>query len=74
MARAVRALIDHAIHTWQLNRVEVRVAPENARSKSLVERLGFHEEGVLRQAERIGDDYVDNVVCALLVSDWTAHA
>jgi ribosomal-protein-serine acetyltransferase len=69
MTQAVRALVDHALGTWQLNRVEIRSAPENVRSRAIAERLGFCEEGTLHQAERIGDGYLDNVVYALLASD-----
>ena len=32
VARAVRALVDHAFSVWDLNRVEIRAAPENRRS------------------------------------------
>jgi ribosomal-protein-serine acetyltransferase len=70
MTRAVRALIDHALDRWQINRIELRIAPENSRSRALAERLGFREEGTLRQAERIGDRYLDSVVYAMLAADW----
>jgi ribosomal-protein-serine acetyltransferase len=70
MTRAVEALVEHALRTWKLNRVEVRVAPENRRSRAILERLGFCEEGILRQAERIGERYLDSVVYAMLAPDW----
>ncbi len=70
MTQAAHALVDHALGTWELNRVEIRSAPENLRSRAIAERLGFREEGTLQQAEQIGDRYLDNVVCALLASDW----
>jgi ribosomal-protein-serine acetyltransferase len=74
MTRAVRALVDHALHTWQLHRVEARVAPENVRSRAVLERLGFRQEGTLRQAELVGERYLDNVVYAVLASEWDAPA
>jgi hypothetical protein len=43
-------------------RVEIRAAPANARSRAIPERLGFTQEGTLRQVERGGDRYLDNVV------------
>lgn len=73
MTQAVKALVDHALHTWQLNRVEVRVAADNRRSRAIPKRLGFREEGTLRQAERIGDIYLDSVVYSMLASDWRPH-
>jgi len=43
MTLVVRALVDHALRTWELNRVEVRAAPGNTRSRAIPERLGFQE-------------------------------
>jgi ribosomal-protein-serine acetyltransferase len=70
MTRAVRALVDWAFRGWGLNRVEVLASPGNARSRAVAERLGFTEEGTLRQAERVGERYLDNVVCSVLASEW----
>jgi ribosomal-protein-serine acetyltransferase len=70
MTAAVRALVDHAMGAWKLNRVEIRAAVDNRRSRAIPERLGFRQEGVLRQAERVGDRYLDSVVYAMLAEDW----
>jgi ribosomal-protein-serine acetyltransferase len=67
---AVRALTDHAFEAWKLNRVEIRAAVGNTRSRAIPKRLGFSEEGILRQAELIGERYVDHAVYAMLASDW----
>ena len=53
-----------------LNRVEIRAAVGNERSRSIPERLGFRQEGVLRKAELVGDRYVDHAVYATLASEW----
>jgi ribosomal-protein-serine acetyltransferase len=37
---AVRLLVDHALNTWRLDRVEIVVATENRRSRAIPERLG----------------------------------
>lgn len=66
----VRALVDHAFGSWQLNRVEIRAGVENRRSRVIPERLGFACEGVLREAERVGERYVDQAVYAMLARDW----
>ena len=69
--RAVRALVAHAFETWKLNRVDIRAAVGNAPSRAIPERLGFAEEGVLRQAELLGGGrYVDHAVYAILAEDW----
>jgi ribosomal-protein-serine acetyltransferase len=69
MTEAVRALTLHALEIWKLNRVEIRVATGNSRSAAIPRRLGFTEEGVLRQAERHRDAYEDVAVFALLSRD-----
>jgi ribosomal-protein-serine acetyltransferase len=71
LTRAAARLIDHAIAEWKLNRIEIRAAPDNARSRAVPERLGFVLEGTLREAERVGDRYVDSVVYSMLARDWT---
>jgi len=71
MTAAVRLLTDHALVAWELNRVEIRAASENRRSRAIPERLGFREEGTLCQAERVGPRYVDSVVYSMLSQDWT---
>lgn len=70
VTQAVRALVDHAFRTWKLNRIEIRAGIENERSRAIPGRLGFKQEGVLRQAERIGDRFVDHALYAMLVEDW----
>ncbi|QBD80558.1 N-acetyltransferase [Ktedonosporobacter rubrisoli] len=70
MTRACQAMITYAFHTMKLNKVEIRCATENVRSRAIPERLGFKEEGLIRQAEWLYDHYVDLVVYGLLASEW----
>ncbi len=71
MTEAVFALVGHAFTQWKLNRVEIRADVENARSRAIPERLGFRQEGVLRQAYRVGGDrYSDDAVYSMLASEW----
>ena len=70
MTRAVAALIEHAVSACDLNRIEIRAAVGNARSRAIPQRLGFQEEGTLREAERVGGAYLDIVVYSLLRSEW----
>ena len=67
---ACRALVDHAFSAWTLNRVEVRAAVDNLRSRAVPERLGFTLEGTIRQAEWVNDRYVDHAVYGMLAADW----
>jgi ribosomal-protein-serine acetyltransferase len=70
MTAAVRAYTDHAFRGWKLNRFELRAAAGNRRSRAVAERLRFVEEGVLRQAERVGNRYHDLVVYSALSGQW----
>jgi ribosomal-protein-serine acetyltransferase len=70
MTKAVKLLVDHALAGWRLNRVEIRAASENRRSRALPERLGFEQEGTLREAELVDGRYLDCVVYAMLAADW----
>ena len=55
---------------WELNRIEIRAAVGNARSRAIPERLGFHEEGTLREAELVEGVALDIVVYSMLASQW----
>lgn len=64
MTAAAVILVDHALSVWELDRVEIRAAVENRRSRAVAERLGFREENTLREAEQVGDRFLDQVVYA----------
>jgi ribosomal-protein-serine acetyltransferase len=72
MTAAVRAYLDHAFGACGLQRVELRAAVDNARSRAVAERLGFAEEGVARRSERVGDRHLDLVVYAMLAGAWAS--
>lgn len=50
MAEALRAIFTWAFATMDVDRIEAQVHPDNAPSLVLLERLGFVEEGLLREA------------------------
>jgi ribosomal-protein-serine acetyltransferase len=70
MSAAVKALVDHAFGAWGLHRVVIEAAVENRRSRAIPERLGFTEEGVLREAELVGDRFLDGVLYSMLAPEW----
>lgn len=70
MTASVRALTDHAFGGWRLNRVTIEAAVGNARSRAIPERLGYRQEGILRQSERVGGRYLDGVLYAVLAAEW----
>ena len=46
MTKSVEAFVDYALKELQLNRVEIRAAVENEKSRAIPDRLGFQEEGL----------------------------
>jgi ribosomal-protein-serine acetyltransferase len=70
VTEAIRELLDYAFGPLELHRVELRAAPDNARSLAVAQRLGFTREGVLRDAERVGERWVDSVVHSMLSGEW----
>jgi ribosomal-protein-serine acetyltransferase len=70
MTKVAKALINYAFIHLDLNKVEIRAAVENNKSKNVPERLGFVNEGTIRQAEWLYDHYVDHMVYGILASEW----
>jgi ribosomal-protein-serine acetyltransferase len=70
VTKACKALIDYAFYELELNRVEIRCATGNRRSCAIPQRLGFLQEGVIRQAEWLYDHFVDHLIYGVLASDW----
>jgi len=66
---AVALVCDHAFGPARLHRLQADVRPENARSRRLVERLGFRHEGLLRRYLDIDGDWRDHDTFALLAED-----
>ncbi len=70
MTKSVRALVNYAFCELKLNRVEIRVAEKNRKSRAIPERLCFVKEGCIRQDEWLYDHYVDHIVYGMLAEDW----
>ncbi len=70
MTKVVKALTEYALNYLKLNKVEIRVAVDNKKSRRIPERLGFVNEGCIRQSEWLYDHYVDHVVYGMLAQDW----
>lgn len=70
MTEVARALTDYALNELNLNKVEIRAAVLNKKSRSIPERLNFVNEGCIRQAEWLYDHYVDHVVYGMLAEEW----
>ncbi|MEK4220716.1 GNAT family protein [Bacillus sp. FSL W8-0102] len=70
MTKACIAMIHHIFNDLQLNRVEIRCAVLNSKSRAIPERLGFSKEGTIREAEWLYDHFVDHIVYSMLAREW----
>lgn len=71
ITKVVKSLTDYAFLQLQLNRVEIRAAKENKKSRAIPERLGFTKEGCIREAEWLYDHFVDHVIYGMLAKEWS---
>ena len=67
---SVGTALDWAFRTLRLQRIEADVDPRNARSRSLLQRLAFRSEGVMRGRLGLGDARREAEVFALSAMDW----
>lgn len=70
MTKACSNLMDYGFNEFKLNRISIEAAFSNEKSRAIPERLGFQEEGHIRQAEWLYDHYVDHVVYGMLAEEW----
>jgi ribosomal-protein-serine acetyltransferase len=70
VSKAVSCVLDEAFGPLALDKVTLHTGVDNSRSRALAHRLGFLEEGVLRQAIAFQSDRRDGVVYGLLAAEW----
>ena len=70
MTKVCKEFIDYGFSELRLNRIEIRAAAENSKSRAIPERLGFTMEGKIRQAEWLYDHFVDHIVYGMLAEEW----
>jgi ribosomal-protein-serine acetyltransferase len=70
VTKVCRVMIAHAFEELKLNRIVITCDTENAKSRAVAERLGFTQEGVLRQSEWLKDRFIDEAVYSLLADEW----
>ena len=66
---ALAMAIDHCFFVVGLHRVEASIRPENHASRRVVEKLGFHEEGLRRRYLHIDGAWRDHLCYALTIED-----
>ena len=74
MAEAVAALLPFVFQTLSLHRLEAACLPQNDPSRRLLERAGFHGEGLARAYLKIDGQWRDHLLYAMLEEDWRQRA
>jgi ribosomal-protein-alanine N-acetyltransferase len=70
MTEAMTAVLDYGFASMDLNRVEALVDPRNAASVGLLRKLGFAQEGLLRDYEFERGAFIDLYMLSLLRREW----
>ena len=73
MHEALLSLLDFGFGVLKLNRVEADIDPRNTASRRSLRRLGFVEEGRLRQRWLVNGEVCDTALHGLLRSEWLAR-
>lgn len=70
MTEAMEAILTYGFDEMKLNRVEALIDPVNTASIRLVEGLGFHRDGVLRENTHFRGRFIDDAVYSVLAREW----
>ncbi len=70
MTEAIQELLRFGFEVRNLHRVEARVRLGNDASMRLLQRLGFQEEGILREALFLNNHFFDIKIFSLLKSEY----
>jgi ribosomal-protein-serine acetyltransferase len=71
ITKSCKAIINYAYNTLDLNRIEIKCATGNNKSRSIPEKLGFTKEGILREGELINNTFIDLYIFSMLKNEWT---
>ena len=70
MTRCCAGLISYGFEQLGLQRIEIKAATANLRSQAIPVKLGFKQEGVLKQSELVGGKFLDLILFAMLRDEW----
>ena len=70
MRKGMRMVIDHCFRELKLHRLEANIQPENVRSVTLVQGLGFQKEGYSPRYLKVCGKWKDHERWAILAEEW----
>jgi ribosomal-protein-alanine N-acetyltransferase len=74
VSEALRAMLAYGFGPMNLHSIEAGVTPGNEGSTRMLEKLGFHLEGHLRESYWAEDRFVDSLIYSLLRREWEGAA
>ena len=72
MSQAIKQIVELGFVKLKLNKIEIRCAEENVKSRLIPERLGFTEESTVQDAEWLYSKYVNHIVYSLFSHESNA--
>jgi len=67
---AMELLLEYGFKTVNLNRIQLRVYEFNIRAINSYNKIGFVEEGRMRQAMFVNGEYHDTIFMSILQEEW----
>lgn len=71
MTEALKAMVCFGFEDNDLNRIEAFVTPGNEGSTAVLKKIGFIEEGLLRERDYFKGKFQDGIALGMLRSDYT---
>ena len=68
---AIRLVLHHAFGLLGLHRIDLRVLSYNVRAIRCYEACGFVREGIERESARVGGEWHDDLIMAILEQDYS---
>lgn len=70
MTEVAQKITEYGFNNLGFNRIEAFVEPENVGSRKVLSKIGFREEGILKENYYWKNRFVDNVLFAYLKKDY----
>ena len=70
MTEALESVLQYGFEMMRLNKVEACTVTRNIASIRLLQKLGFHQDGVLRENTYFHGRFIDEAIFSILADEW----
>ncbi len=70
MTLAVTDLIEIGFTYFSIQKIDIRCAYDNKKSRAIPERIGFKNEGIIRNAQKVNSIFFNHVIYGLLKEEF----